>query len=567
MTSQKKVFFLDGAGQDIHIARQSWSKTSRIQINSYPPEHLRRSVRQQGNKRNRVTEIDVPRSSKQSFFRLEGQIWAFKFNGVNIEALVSWIQQYHPILAPTKHDSLIYKLDPTVDLVRATFPKSGLIELITPDQGSDPSHHGAPENIAAFPGHKVIIVGDTHHRSNALGATISYLQQEKWDIVLIAHQPAHLNLFRACLDHSNVMLCQPWLDKSHLVDGEIDRSILMRADKGIYLRHSESHLHPKRNRLAEAINGAGVNKREASWTYQIQVKERTQGYMQWLHELEGEFGAIGCCLSNNISMNQIFPMLAGSLLISEPFFNQWGYGRTLIDGQHYLRFDSFEQLQELVSLANMKPDIVADIAGRGRRECLKRFSLRADSNRWILESSLESAITTLSQETIWMEGSDHQLSDSESRKEFKNKCQLEIPVICMIQELEIQGRPSIVIQEGFSKIFGQTITSCMTKASIHHTYSTRIATTYKDSVVFWARAPMMHELIEIIASHSPRHLFVDLDINSRLGEKLCQAADLSKITKTNRYPRKVSKVTRKDLGLDDYGYTWNIPSAATIYLY
>jgi hypothetical protein len=266
-------------------------------------------------------------------------------------------------------------------------------------------------------------------------------------------------------------------------------------------------------------------------------------------------------------MNQVFPMYAGCLLFSEPFFDKWGYGKTLIDGKHYLGFRSYEQLRELVQMVNKKPEIIADIADRGRDECRDRFSMNPASNRWLLEKNLESAIGVLSQETAWMECESQKQAVLAYRDQSLATRMSETLLLCMLQELDIKELPAIVIREGFSDFFCQTVGSCSSQASVDQIYTSRLAATGQDGVVFWARPPKLQEWIDITISTSIRHLFLDLSTNSRLGEELSHAVELLPRVEANRRLRHVHKVKRNDLGLDDYGYTWILPSGTSAYLY
>src|SRR5215813_2505825 len=52
-----------------------------------------------------------------------------------------------------------------------------------------------PENLAAVPGQKVLLVADTHHGERPLQKMLAYARQEPFDRIVVIHDPHHLHWF------------------------------------------------------------------------------------------------------------------------------------------------------------------------------------------------------------------------------------------------------------------------------------------------------------------------------------------------------------------------------------
>ena len=60
---------------------------------------------------------------------------------------------------------------------------------------SDAFQNCVPVNLGAVPGHKVLLVADTHHGNVPLRTLLDYARREPFDRIVLTHDPHHLHWF------------------------------------------------------------------------------------------------------------------------------------------------------------------------------------------------------------------------------------------------------------------------------------------------------------------------------------------------------------------------------------
>ena len=106
----------------------------------------------------------------------------------------------------------------------------------------------APFGVSAFPGLKVLLVGDAHHGLLSFYNALAYCLKVAWVSVLLCHQSSHIDWFRSILGEDRVFIyhlkCSPdqlcLSDARHTPPNE--RPIQQLAFHGDF-----SHLHPSRS--------------------------------------------------------------------------------------------------------------------------------------------------------------------------------------------------------------------------------------------------------------------------------------------------------------------------------
>ena len=63
----------------------------------------------------------------------------------------------------------------------------------------------APFGVSAFPGLKVLLVGDTHHGLLSFYNALAYCLKVAWVSVLLCHQSSHIDWFRSILGEDRVL--------------------------------------------------------------------------------------------------------------------------------------------------------------------------------------------------------------------------------------------------------------------------------------------------------------------------------------------------------------------------
>ena len=287
----------------------------------------------------------------------------------------SALAQIDSTLVPTTNDLLVGWLNPTNFCNVSTI--SGNVQL-------NPAQGDALREVAAFPGLKVLLVGDTHHGLRALANAIAYIESEPWDVVLLCHQPAHLDWFRAALGEDQVFLYLLQTSPELIgMDQRRRRPTTERERQELTFHGCFSHLHPERSSTLQylqlAQNGsAGLDHFRPVETLPVQ---------QWVEALQEEFAVVCGCINNQISINQIYSLFAGTLVFSDRFHQGWGWGKHLLDGEHLLFYADAEELLDLYRHYQKHPEAAAKIARQGQQHVEKVFGLRDSSHDWLLAES------------------------------------------------------------------------------------------------------------------------------------------------------------------------------------
>ena len=303
-----------------------------------------------------------------------------------ISEFVDALERIDPALKPTTNDILFGWLDP----VGFTQLNSSYTLFPARDQSNAPFH------VASFPGLKVLTVGDTHHGLLTLKLALEYCQGEAWDVVLLCHQSAHIDWFRSVLGDDKVFLYHLQVSPSQLGIGNSRFVPLQdRGSQALVFHGQFSHLHPRRSAIHHALLAS-----QGPDNYRHVARSTLS---EWMANLADVASVMCTCLNNQISTYQIYSMLNGCLLFSDPFHDTNGWGKFFRHSDGFVAYESLEQLLELYSYYRSHPEAAATIAQRGRALVEEHFSLHPHSHPWLLADSVHSLRSGLAASTTQLE--------------------------------------------------------------------------------------------------------------------------------------------------------------------
>lgn len=278
-------------------------------------------------------------------------------------------------LVPTIDDLFIGWLDPTNFNVRPQNENRLVPALATSN---------APENVEAFPGIKLLLVGDTHHGLNSLRNAVTYCKTQRYDVVLLCHQSAHIDFFRAAIGNARVFhfrlhVCPELLQMQEKRRLPLDK----RDNQQLTFFGNFSFLHPKRSATLRNLSATATQTIEFLDFRHIPHAPLTE----WTSALCDVAFAVCGCLNNQISINQIYSMFAGSLVFSDYFHQGNGWGKLLKDGEHFIFYETVDELIELYRYYADRPEQASAIAHRGQACVEEQFGFSNASNGWLIEQS------------------------------------------------------------------------------------------------------------------------------------------------------------------------------------
>jgi hypothetical protein len=341
----------------------------------------------------RDTSISLEGISKREIrvgLGLPGWGEGFQYPRCIVSEFEAALSAINPTLIPNKNDIFIGFLDPISYYKLASDTNTF---FLAPHVSSN------PQSVTAFPGLKLLLVGDTHHGLLSLQNAIAYCQREAWDAVLLCHQPSHLDWFRAILGEDRVFHYHQHFSSQLL--GLTDARLTPPAEREFQelIFHGDfSHLHPRRS----AVHFKLLNVRPEG-IYRNIGKLPLQDWMQMLPR---EAAVVTGCLNNQISTYQLYTMLNGCLLFSDRFHTANGLGKLFKDGESYVLYETAEELIELYYYYQNNPECAAKIARRGRELVDTYFTLSTDSHPWLLAETPEQLRTELRASTNFLECQD-----------------------------------------------------------------------------------------------------------------------------------------------------------------
>lgn len=212
------------------------------------------------------------------------------------------------------------------------------------------------ENLAALPGRKVLLMGDTHHMQRPLQTMLGYALSEPWDIISSEHDRHHLPLFReAGLNNLIWLPCFTMNPYRHEPRNDVER-------KAIFVGSLSPH-HQYRQRLIHELHGKGLP---------INVTTASQMEAARLYN--------SCSISLNVSLNadlnfRVMEILAaGGCLLTDRLGPDSGLDLLLKEDVHYVGYSSAQEAADKIRWLLNDKDQRHQIAWAGYERFWSTFS-------------------------------------------------------------------------------------------------------------------------------------------------------------------------------------------------
>lgn len=188
-----------------------------------------------------------------------------------------------------------------------------------------------PRGVAAFPGLKILVMGDTHHGQQPLLKMLNYIATERYDYVVTLHNPQHLHFLSSVMPEERLAWLPNLNLKSNIVplDGQRNGHLCFAGRLGQY--------HPYRTRLLVQL-----------------LHETLPFHLGVGMDAEALHGSSTVCL--NISLNgdfnlRTFGILAcGGFLLTDRPRPQLRLNQLLEEGKHYETYKDYGELKAKAAL-------------------------------------------------------------------------------------------------------------------------------------------------------------------------------------------------------------------------
>ena len=298
--------------------------------------------------------------------------------------LVSWHESPSyipaPRLAPDQFVVGPRRSDEPEDVYPVVAPKGpyDLHELLR-QSGVDPAFdlvvvsvdsllRNQPANLAAFGCPLVFLAGDTHHMEAPLRTAVAYARSQPFDLVVACHNRHHMHWFVAAGARQVAWL--PGLIARH-----VPAPIPPRRQPAIAFVGQTGPLHPRRSRMLESLQGAGLPLHAGQAS-----REKSARYYAACQV------AFNASLNGDLNMRVFEVLSAGGCLLTDRLGPLSGLGLILEEGREYLAYGDGEELVEQARALLADPARADAVAAAGH--CRFMAELRQELQvarlmRWI----------------------------------------------------------------------------------------------------------------------------------------------------------------------------------------
>lgn len=223
---------------------------------------------------------------------------------------------------------------------------------------ADSTRRMEPRNLDAFTCPKVLLVGDTHHQNKPIRNLIHYAASEKFDAVLM-HVRAHAHFFIEA-GIKNVF----WLPIT--LSTPMTESFTEKKDRELsHIGQTGIH-HPNRRRIIEAIYAAGqpvsVVTVPPEGVSEVYAKSQI---------------ALSVSLNGDLNLRFFEVPAASGFLLSDKLSDQAGVKQLYNEGEHFVYYDSEEDLISKIKHYLANPKEASNIAKAGHDHFIKYFNKEA----------------------------------------------------------------------------------------------------------------------------------------------------------------------------------------------
>ncbi len=211
-----------------------------------------------------------------------------------------------------------------------------------------------PRNVAAFPGRKVLILGDTQH-SNNLWDLLRYAVRERFDVIF-AEKRQHAHWF-----------AEAGLGPVHWLPGIVaDPRTLPFSDerrREILIVGHVNKSHARRGKFIEELKRRGYPVRHTM----CRPQELAQLY-------SGSLIALNISLNGDANLRFFEVPAAGGFLLTDRLSDLAGVGTFYREGEHYAAYGDFDELCAKLDLYLNDPQAAFLISQRGQQQFMANLT-------------------------------------------------------------------------------------------------------------------------------------------------------------------------------------------------
>jgi Glycosyl transferases group 1/SEC-C motif len=210
-----------------------------------------------------------------------------------------------------------------------------------------------PENLAAVPGRKLLLIADTHHGDTPLQKCLAYARQQPFDCIALTHDPHHLHWFTEAQIAPTTYI--PNVNVTYF-----PQPFTKRRSPHIVFVGQSSQWHKRRSRLLQTIRKAGLP------LIVQQVPAAPAAAMYASSQI-----TFNCSLNGDLNMRVFEAMASGGFLITDRLSPQSGLDTLFKRGEHYVDYDSEHELLAKLRYYLAHPHECLEIARAGQQAYLK----------------------------------------------------------------------------------------------------------------------------------------------------------------------------------------------------
>jgi protein O-GlcNAc transferase len=217
----------------------------------------------------------------------------------------------------------------------------------------DSFQHCVPENLAAVPGRKLLLVADTHHGETPLQKCLAYARQQPFDRIALIHDPHHLHWFAEAK-----IVPTTYIPNANVA--YFPQSFNEHRQPQIVFVGQAGQFHLRRSRLLQIVQNAGlpliVQQTSASSAAAMYASTQI---------------TFNCSLNGDLNMRVFEAIAAGGFLITDRLSPQSGLENLFQRDEHYVDYENEHDLLAKLRHYLARPYECLKIARAGQQVYLK----------------------------------------------------------------------------------------------------------------------------------------------------------------------------------------------------
>jgi len=241
-----------------------------------------------------------------------------------------------------------------------SFDVQGVLKRIPPGQRpdyvvvkADATGRNLPRNLAASPGPKVLLVGDTHHMDRPIQGLIRYAKEEPFDFVIFDHTRHHARFFAEAGLRNLFWL--PALDY-----GFVHRQLKQTPPRAVTFVGQVGRFHPYRRWVLDHVKAAGI------------PLELLRGRLDETADIYADSQiTLNVSLNGDLNLRVFEALAAGGFLLTDELGADSGLRRLFEPGKHLDTWRTPGELVDKIRHYLTRPAEIRQIRQLGQIELLK----------------------------------------------------------------------------------------------------------------------------------------------------------------------------------------------------